>query len=133
MKTFKKAGKAVKEFLDNLPAERLQCVYNEAETTGQSTIEVDGEKYAVPQGLLILETRTETKTTNIFTPGVIEPSFGVDRILFSIFEHTYYARPKDDISDDKQTRGVLALPVLIAPYKVTVLPLDQRIIRDERY
>ena len=30
-----------------------------------------------------------------FTPGVVEPSFGIDRILFSVLEHSYYARPKD--------------------------------------
>lgn len=29
-----------------------------------------------------------------FTPGVVEPSFGIDRILFSVLEHSYYARPK---------------------------------------
>merc|ERR1711964_97371 len=63
----------------------------------------------------------------------IEPSFGVDRILFYIFEHSYYAREKVEGSDDKQTRGVLRLSPVLAPYKVCVLPLDQRISRDERY
>lgn len=27
-----------------------------------------------------------------FVPGVIEPSFGIGRIMYSMFEHTYYAR-----------------------------------------
>lgn len=132
MKHFKKAGRAVKEYLDNLPSERLHCIAKEAEE-GQSHIEVDGEKHVVPKGLLTLETKKEKKNTTNFTPGVIEPSFGVDRILFSIFEHSYYARAKEEKSEDKQTRGVLALPAIIAPYKVTVLPLDQRITRDDRY
>eukprot|EP00397_Hematodinium_sp_SG-2012_P016506 GEMP01016843.1.p1 GENE.GEMP01016843.1~~GEMP01016843.1.p1 ORF type:complete len:637 (+),score=163.03 GEMP01016843.1:103-2013(+) len=133
MKHFKKPGRAVKEYLDNLPSERLKCIANEADTNGESTIEIDGEKHIIPKGLLSLETKTEKKNTNVFTPGVIEPSFGVDRILFSILEHAYYARAKEDNTDDKQTRGVLALPAIIAPYKVTVLPLDQRITRDEKY
>lgn len=30
---------------------------------------------------------------NAFTPGVIEPSFGIDRILTVVLEHAYYARP----------------------------------------
>eukprot|EP00397_Hematodinium_sp_SG-2012_P019598 GEMP01020143.1.p1 GENE.GEMP01020143.1~~GEMP01020143.1.p1 ORF type:complete len:637 (-),score=171.27 GEMP01020143.1:649-2559(-) len=133
MKHFKKPGRAVKEYLDSLPSEQLACVADEAEKKGESIIEVDGEKHAIPAGLLKLETTREKRTTTNFTPGVIEPSFGVDRILFAIFEHSYYARAKGDETDDKQTRGVLALPAAIAPYKVTVLPLDQRITRDPRY
>ena len=39
--------------------------------------------------------RQEKQSTTTFTPGVVEPSFGIDRILFSVLEHTYYARPKD--------------------------------------
>ena len=30
-----------------------------------------------------------------FTPSVIEPSFGIGRILYCMFEHTFYARPDD--------------------------------------
>jgi glycyl-tRNA synthetase len=133
MKHFKKAGREVKEFLDNLPTERLKCIYNEAETNGESKINISGDELIIPKGFPNLNTKKEKKTTNNFIPGVIEPSFGADRILFSIFEHSYYARPKEENSDDKQTRGVLALVPSIAPYKVTILPLDQRITRDERY
>merc|ERR1712087_823590 len=46
-------------------------------------------------------------------------------------EHAYYARPKDANSEDKQTRGVLAFPSNIAPYKLTILPQDQRITRED--
>ena len=34
-------------------------------------------------------------TCRNFTPSVIEPSFGIGRILYCMFEHTYYARPDD--------------------------------------
>jgi glycyl-tRNA synthetase (class II) len=27
-----------------------------------------------------------------FTPAVIEPSFGIGRIMYCMFEHSYYAR-----------------------------------------
>eukprot|EP00971_Amphidinium_carterae_P181222 3595023-Amphidinium_carterae.1 len=39
-----------------------------------------------------------------------------------------FVRPKED-DDEKQTRGVLAFASHIAPYKCTILPLDQRIAR----
>jgi len=53
------------------------------------------------------------------TPGVIEPSFGIGRILYSLLEHSYYERENDE------QRRVLALPPAIAPVKVSVLPLTQ--------
>jgi glycyl-tRNA synthetase len=37
-----------------------------------------------------------------YTPNVIEPSFGIGRILYSLIEHVYWPRP-----EDKQ-RGVLS-------------------------
>jgi len=49
-------------------------------------------------------------------PAVIEPSFGIGRILYSILEHSYYTR------EDEQ-RSVLSLTPIIAPVKVSVLPL----------
>merc|ERR1719491_1674209 len=65
-------------------------------------------------------------------PGVVEPSFGVDRIFFACIEHAYYARPKEG-DDAKQIRGVLSFPAAICPYKMTILPVDQRISREEKY
>jgi len=77
--------------------------------------------------------KTVKKSTRTFMPGVVEPSFGIDRILFATLEHAYYARPKDESEGDKQTRGVLSLSPAIAPYKLTILPLDQRISNSDFY
>jgi len=66
-------------------------------------------------------------------PGVVEPSFGIDRILFATMEHAYYARPKEASDGDKQIKGVLAFPSVIAPYKLTILSQDQRISREAKY
>lgn len=53
-----------------------------------------------------------------YTPNVIEPSFGIGRIFYSLIEHIYYTRP-DDIA-----RGVLAFPPKLAPTKVLIVPLS---------
>lgn len=55
-----------------------------------------------------------------FTPSVIEPSFGIGRILYCMFEHTYYTRKEDE------KRTVFAFTPVSAPYKATVFPLLQR-------
>ena len=50
-----------------------------------------------------------------YTPFVIEPAFGMGRIISAILEHNFKAR-------DEQ-RTYLKLPAKIAPYKVSLLPL----------
>jgi glycyl-tRNA synthetase len=58
------------------------------------------------------------KTVHVeeIVPSVIEPSFGIGRIMYSIWEHNFVVR-------DAQ-RTYLALPPVIAPYKCSVLPLS---------
>ena len=53
-------------------------------------------------------------------PHVIEPSFGIDRILYAILEHTY--RPKNDTRDWSWFR----FPPALAPYTAIILPLLNR-------
>jgi glycyl-tRNA synthetase len=53
-----------------------------------------------------------------YTPNVIEPSFGIGRILYALIEHNYWTRPED------QDRGVLSFPALIAPTKCLLVPLS---------
>jgi glycyl-tRNA synthetase len=52
-----------------------------------------------------------------FTPGVIEPSFGIGRIIYCMYEHTYYTREGDE------QRSVFKFTPLAAPVKCTVFPL----------
>jgi len=53
-------------------------------------------------------------------PSVIEPSFGIGRIMYSIFEHNFRQRQGDE------QRTFLSLPPVIAPYKCSVLPLSDK-------
>jgi glycyl-tRNA synthetase len=137
MKAFKKAGKAVKEWLEKLPSEQLKGLVDEvtAKKEAKRAVELpDGpqELTFLPEHL-VTEIKKEKQTTTTFMPGVVEPSFGIDRILFASLEHAYYARPKDASDDGKQTRGVLSFPACVAPYKLTILPLEQRIGKEEKY
>merc|ERR1711862_307644 len=52
------------------------------------------------------------------TPSVIEPSFGIGRIMYAIFEHNFAVRKEDE------QRTFLTLPPSIAPLKASVLPLS---------
>ncbi|CAE7520715.1 Gars1 [Symbiodinium natans] len=137
MKTFGKNGRPIKEWLEKLPQDDLKCLIADVTAAGSAsrTVDLPDEKTEDCKFLpehVVCETKKEKQSTTTFTPGVVEPSFGIDRILFSVLEHTYYARPKE-ASDEKQTRGVLSFPSAIAPYKMAILPQDQRIQRDEKY
>ena len=68
-----------------------------------------------------------------YTPHVIEPSFGIDRVFTAVLEHSYYSRPQDPEDKEKINRGVLALTPDVAPYKVIVMPLDQKVGSHAKY
>merc|ERR1711972_149980 len=118
---FKQDGRMVKEWLETLPQEALVKLKADVEK-GPTAVEIDGRSFTLEASQLTFETKVEKIAVNAFTPGVIEPSFGIDRIFTSILDHVYYARPKGEDSDDKQTRGCLGLAACIAPYKCAILP-----------
>merc|ERR1712083_1024118 len=106
MKAFKKQGRAVKEWLEGLPMEQLQSIVDEVAQSKQATRKVnlpDGseEECTFLAEHVVCERKKEKQSTTTFMPGVVEPSFGIDRILFSVLEHSYYARPKDPNVEDK--------------------------------
>lgn len=84
-------------------------------------VEVDGETIFVPPEFY--EVREEEKEINgeDVMPHVIEPSYGIDRIVYAVLEHTF---EEEDV--DGETRNVLHLPPKIAPVQAAVLPLMAR-------
>jgi glycyl-tRNA synthetase len=70
-----------------------------------------------PQGYTI-ETVKQSVLGDFVTPHVIEPSFGIDRTVYTILEHAY-----DEDTIDGERRIVLRLPPSLAPVEVAVLPL----------
>ena len=77
---------------------------------------VDG--YEVTKDMLTW-TKTKKKVHEIkFTPSVIEPSFGMGRILYSLLEHSFYQR------DGAEKRNVMRFKPQVAPEKCAVLPIS---------
>ncbi|HEX9908819.1 MAG TPA: glycine--tRNA ligase [Thermoplasmata archaeon] len=77
-------------------------------------IDVDGERLSVPSSCYEIGTKREKVSGRKLVPHVIEPSYGVDRILYSVLEHAY--RKKEEYV-------TLGLKGLVAPVKVGVFPL----------
>lgn len=60
----------------------------------------------------------EDETGEKVTPHCIEPSFGVDRTVLAVLASTYHEE-----GDGADTRAILKLPAVLAPYKACVSPL----------
>lgn len=90
-------------------------------TESGAEIILDGEKITIPPQLYtIREQETEIRGEDV-RPHVIEPSYGIDRILYSVLEHAY-----DEEDIDGEIRKILHMKARIAPVQVAVLPLMAR-------
>jgi len=84
-------------------------------------VEVDGEEYAVPVEKTGFGVETVTEHGEHVTPHVIEPAFGVGRVVYSVLAH---AHETDEV--EGETRQVLRLPPAVAPTFVGVFPLTDQ-------
>ncbi|WVQ74441.1 glycine-tRNA ligase [Cryptococcus sp. DSM 104548] len=117
---FKKDATMIKEFLMSLEKDKLQCIKDELADKQTSEVQCpDGKSYEITSDLVKIEPITVTEHMREFTPNVIEPSFGIGRILYSLLEHTYWAREQD------AARGVLSLPSIVAPIKCLIVSISQ--------
>ena len=103
---FKKDGKTVEAALMETSQAQREEFAKALSESGSLTIEVPGVgdgKCTVPKELVVVEKRTRTENTREFTPNVIEPSFGIGRILYALMEHCYWSRGSEG---GDEARGV---------------------------
>ena len=81
---------------------------------GVFKIEIDGESYELSPEIISFEEIEDTIRGEKVIPHVIEPSYGIDRIIYSVLLHSY---AEDD------DRSFLKLEKGIAPIGVSVFPL----------
>ncbi|MFC7214312.1 glycine--tRNA ligase [Saliphagus sp. GCM10025334] len=82
-------------------------------------IDLEGESHEIPVEKTGFAVGDETIAGEHVTPHVIEPSFGVDRLLYTVLHHAY---AEDEV--DGEDRTYLALEPEIAPTFVGVFPLQ---------
>ncbi|PSQ60167.1 glycine--tRNA ligase [Halobacteriales archaeon SW_7_71_33] len=87
------------------------------------TVTVDGTDYQVDTDHVEVTTETTTETGEHVVPHVIEPSFGVDRLVYTLLDHAYR---EDEVEGERRT--YLALDPSVAPTLAAVFPLTD----DER-
>ncbi|XP_048866235.1 glycine--tRNA ligase isoform X2 [Brienomyrus brachyistius] len=118
-KAYKKDAKLVMEYLavcDECYITEQENVLNEE---GEFTIETEGKTFKLTNDMVSVKRFQKTLHVEEIVPNVIEPSFGIGRIMYSIFEHTFRVREGDE------QRTFFSFPATVAPYKCSVLPLSQ--------
>ncbi|MFC1505951.1 glycine--tRNA ligase [Thermoproteota archaeon] len=96
----------------------LRLLKSEDLTKVQTQINEKGSfqlgKYVVTKEHFEIKTSSKKETGRRIIPHVIEPSFGVDRLVYAAMEFAY---------STKEDRVVLSLPKSIVPFDAVVLPL----------
>ncbi|ADD05560.1 glycine--tRNA ligase [Natrialba magadii ATCC 43099] len=82
-------------------------------------IELDGERHEIPVEKTGFAVEEQTEAGEHILPHVVEPSFGVDRLVYTVLHHAY---AEDEV--DGEERTYLALDPEVAPTFVGVFPLQ---------
>ncbi|XP_061777263.1 glycine--tRNA ligase-like [Nerophis ophidion] len=116
---YKKDAKLVFDFLDACDEDfisRQEKILNES---GDFTVVTEGKTFKLSKDMVAVKRFQKTLHVEEIVPNVIEPSFGIGRIMYSIFEHSFHTRQGDE------QRTYFSFPVTVSPYKCCILPLSQ--------
>jgi len=117
-KAFKKEGKAVIEAVSKLDAEAVSKHEADLESSGKFTLTLPSGSFDITKDMVAVKRYQKTVHVEELIPSVIEPSMGVGRVMYAVFEHCFKMREGDE------QRTYFALPPVVAPYKCSVLPLS---------
>eukprot|EP00003_Mantamonas_plastica_P023481 TRINITY_DN4237_c0_g1_i2.p1 TRINITY_DN4237_c0_g1~~TRINITY_DN4237_c0_g1_i2.p1 ORF type:complete len:544 (+),score=193.77 TRINITY_DN4237_c0_g1_i2:347-1978(+) len=126
-KAFKRDAQPIMKHLAALDEQAAQSLLDqfEASEDGTAVITVDDKEFTLNKDMVTIDIVEETKHVEKYIPSVVEPSFGIGRILYCLFENIFYTR-----KEDKQ-RGVLAFPICMSPIVCSVLPLSNNPVFSE--
>ena len=120
-KNFNDKDKAKKlcEKLDKISEEDKEKLMVDFETNGKIEVDINGEKIILDKekNEIKMERFEQNVHEEKYSPNVIEPSFGIGRIVYCVMEHCFKVRENDS------RRTYFDFPPSIAPYKASILPL----------
>ncbi|MFS8024776.1 putative glycine--tRNA ligase [Helianthus anomalus] len=121
---FKGSQKMVAEALEAMGEKEAMDMKAALETKGEVQFEVCTleKTVTIKKNMVSISKEIKKEHQRTFTPSVIEPSFGIGRIIYCLYEHSFYMRPSK--AGDEQL-NVFRFPPLVAPIKCTVFPLVQ--------
>ena len=119
-KTFKSDSSTIAGYLGKLSANQLSILQKELNSgTKDCFIEIDGRNFNLHKDCVSFSEIEVNRTGDHIIPHVIEPSFGINRILYCILEHSYRIRDVDS------SRNFLSLPYNLVPVHCEVLVMKK--------
>lgn len=120
---FKKEQKIVKDFITALGednTEECQKVIDAMTASGSAEIGpcANGSTYTITPEMVTFKQTVKKIHEEKFVPSVVEPSFGVGRLIYSILEHSFYVR------EGEEKRTVMAFKPAVAAIKCSIIPLN---------
>ncbi len=106
--------------------ERLADRNPDAFDADELVLDIDGQEVRIDSEAANFSVTEVTETGEHVTPHVVEPSFGVDRLVYTLVDHNY----REDVVDDEE-RTYLAFDPAVAPIDAAVFPLvsnDDRLV-----
>ncbi|KAK6035167.1 anticodon binding domain protein, partial [Cooperia oncophora] len=116
-KEFKKDAKRIQIALAQMSEDSIEDLEKQIKT-GAFKLKVDDDEFALTSNMLTVKRGTKTVHVEEVVPSVIEPSFGIGRVMYAVLEHSFRQREGDE------QRTFLALRPLVAPIKCSVLPIS---------
>ncbi|KAJ1510477.1 Glycine--tRNA ligase 1, mitochondrial [Coelomomyces lativittatus] len=116
---FKAQAKAVEHAMLQLSQDELERAHHAlASENGQ--YELPNTSFVITSKHVTVSQVTHTEHVREYVPNVIEPSFGIGRILHCVLEHTYMTRG----GGMDPERSLFQFPCALAPIKVLLAPLS---------
>jgi len=117
-KVFKKDAKAILDHVAQLDDNGLAEMEKSLADNGVYVIIIGGSDFQLTPEMVSIKRHQKTIHVEEIIPNVVEPSFGIGRIMYALFEHNFRIREGDE------QRTFLALPPVVAPLKCSLLPLS---------
>lgn len=114
---FKQDAGKVKSFLENIDEELIEAVQNSIEEQGLYKASIDDSYFEIKKEHVTFENIEEKVKGEKVIPHVIEPSFGIDRILYSVLLHSFHK------AENEEDKDYFKLANSIAPIQIGVFPL----------
>lgn len=116
-KVFKKDNQIVCKFFEDADEETKAGLGAKLEADGEIKITANDKEFTLTKEMIAFSKETKTTQEEKYVPHVIEPSFGIGRILYCVFEHCFKVREQD------AQRTYFDFPAIVAPLKCSLLPL----------
>lgn len=117
-KQFKKEAKTITDYLSRLSLDDVLLTEKQLAETNNVTVKLNDHDFVLNADLVSIKRSSKTVHVEEFIPSVIEPSFGIGRIMYALLEQQFKQREGDE------QRCYFTLPPIIAPLKCSVLPLS---------